>query len=110
VLECNAGAWLRIAEEASTDHEDLYAGRLRDLALPLLFLHGARDPRTEPGELDALRAALSPAAQFAVLDAGGHSPHSERATTDEVTRMAQKFVAGQLFSNGAGVPGLRSLR
>jgi pimeloyl-ACP methyl ester carboxylesterase len=104
VLELNARAWLRIADEASSDHEDLYGGRLRQLAVPVLVVHGARDPRTEPGELDALRDALPPAAQFAILDAGGHSPHSERPTADEVTHLAQKVVAGQLFSNGAGAP------
>jgi pimeloyl-ACP methyl ester carboxylesterase len=104
VLELNARAWQRIADDASSDHEDLYGGRLRELAVPVLVVHGARDPRTEPGELDALRAAVGPLAQFAILDAGGHSPHSERPTADEVTRLAQKAVAGQLFSNGAGAP------
>ena len=37
---------------------DLYGGRLAGLRVPALVIHGARDPRTEPGELDALRAAL----------------------------------------------------
>jgi pimeloyl-ACP methyl ester carboxylesterase len=103
VLELNARAWLQIADEAASDHEDLYGGRLHELPVPLLVVHGARDPRTEPGELDALRAALGPLPQFAILDAGGHSPHSERATADDVTRLVQAF-AGQLFSNGAGAP------
>jgi pimeloyl-ACP methyl ester carboxylesterase len=72
--------------------EDLYGGRLHELKVPLLVVHGARDPRTEPGELDALRNALPPATQVAILEAGGHSPHSERATADDVTRLVQVFV------------------
>jgi pimeloyl-ACP methyl ester carboxylesterase len=59
-------------------------------------IHGARDPRTEPGELEAMRAALigghDGSARFTVLPEGGHSPHSERATADEVTRIALEFL------------------
>jgi pimeloyl-ACP methyl ester carboxylesterase len=112
VLELNARAWLRIADEASSDHEDLYGGRLHELAIPLLVVHGARDPRTEPGELDALRAALPPAAQFAILDAAGHSPHSEQATADEVTRLGEHFAGRVLLDPprdaGSKGPGLRT--
>src|SRR5436190_16552276 len=38
---------------------------------------------------------LSPRAvrrTFAILPNGGHSPHSERATADEVTAIAQRFL------------------
>jgi hypothetical protein len=71
----------------------------------------ARDPRTEPRELEALRAALeggarsaptsgvgaipdrpAAAARFVVLPEGAHSPHSERAFADEVTEIAQTFL------------------
>ena len=38
---------------------DLYDGRLSELTVPTLIVHGARDPRTEPGELDAVRSELS---------------------------------------------------
>jgi len=55
-------------------------------------VHGGRDPRTEPGELDALRRAL-PGAAFAILPDGGHSPHSERATADDVTHLVRRFLA-----------------
>lgn len=92
VLGLNARAWLQIAVEAASDREDLYGGRLHEIKVPVLVVHGARDPRTEPGELDALRAALPPAAQFAILAEGAHSPHSERATADDVTRVVQGFV------------------
>ena len=92
VIRANGDAWVRIAADPSAPSADLYGGRLPALHLPTLVIHGARDPRTEPGELDALRAAL-PAADVALLAEGGHSPHSERATADEVTRVVQRFVS-----------------
>ena len=92
IVDMHSRTWLRIAEEAASPVEDFYAGRLPDLHVPVLVIHGAKDPRTEPGELDALRAAL-PRTEFVVRPEGGHSPHSERATADEVTRAAQDFVA-----------------
>jgi pimeloyl-ACP methyl ester carboxylesterase len=94
VITANGVAWRRIADERSRADEDLYGGRLATLRVPVLVIHGARDPRTEPGELEALRAALSgQIARFQVLAEGAHSPHSERATADEVTRIAQRFLS-----------------
>lgn len=111
LLAINGTAWLRIDEESRAlsppapdvrrgSAGDLYDGRLPGLRVPTLVIHGARDPRTEPGELDALRAALggksqafSPAVRFAILPDGGHSPHSERATAADVTRIAARFLA-----------------
>lgn len=93
--------WLRLADERPPD-ADFYDGRLGGLRVPALVLHGARDPRTEPGELDAIRAAL-PHARFVVLPEGGHSPHSERATADRVTGI----VAGFLGAGGSRSPGAR---
>ena len=84
-------AWLRLAD-LHAEGADFYSGRLRDLSVPVLVVHGARDPRTEPGELDALFAAL-PGAQRHVLPEGGHSPHSERGTADAVTALAARFLA-----------------
>ena len=49
--------------------EDLYGGRLAQLRVPALVIHGAKDPRTEPGELDALRAQLT-SARFAIVPEG----------------------------------------
>ncbi len=90
VISRHAVAWLRLADERPPD-VDFYGGRLGELRVPVLVIHGARDPRTEPGELDTIRAAL-PHAQFHVLPEGGHSPHSERDTADEVTRTAAAFL------------------
>ena len=92
LIRTNGRAWLQIAAERTTDDDDLYGGRLATLSVPALVVHGARDPRTEPGELDALRAALGGAATFEELTEGGHSPHTERATADEVTRVAGRFL------------------
>ena len=118
LIRTNGDAWLRIATDPSAPTADLYAGRLAELRVPTLVIHGARDPRTEPGELDAMRAALgrtlgpAPASdvtfaakgdaapeprvgsvRFEILPAGGHSPHTERATADDVTRIVERFVS-----------------
>jgi pimeloyl-ACP methyl ester carboxylesterase len=93
VIRTGGDAWLRIADEPAAASDDLYGGSLGTLRLPTLVIHGARDPRTEPGELDSMRAALTGAAvTIAVLPGGGHSPHSEPATADEVTRIVQEFL------------------
>jgi pimeloyl-ACP methyl ester carboxylesterase len=115
LIRANGDAWLRIASDPAAPTGDLYDGRLGELRVPTLVIHGAKDPRTEPGELEAMRAAFgrthgsvpaagadpgrpeggassAPTARFAVLPDGGHSPHSERATADEVTRIAQTFL------------------
>jgi pimeloyl-ACP methyl ester carboxylesterase len=98
VIRSNGAVWRRLADERRTPDEDLYGGRLSELSVPALLIHGARDPRTEPGELDELRAALDRRAEarrhIEILPEGGHSPHSERATADEVTRIAEAFVRG----------------
>ncbi len=130
-LETHSRTWLRIVDEALPG-EDFYGGRLSELKVPVLVVHGVRDPRTEPGELEALRKALgvgadprvqpslgtdsdelrlgSPKRQrrggggpgrtcgsvptsVLVLTEGGHSPHSEQATSALVTEAARGFLA-----------------
>jgi len=93
VIRMNGDAWVRIADARATEGDDLYGGRLPTLRVPTLIVHGARDPRTEPGELDALRAAL-PSARVAIIADGGHSPHSERLAADATTAAADAFLAG----------------
>jgi len=92
VIRMNGVAWLRIAEARAGCGDDLYDGRLASLSVPTLILHGAKDPRTEPGELDALRAAL-PSARVALVADGGHSPRSERLAADAATGAARDFLA-----------------
>jgi pimeloyl-ACP methyl ester carboxylesterase len=92
LIRINGVAWLRIADERRRPDDDLYGGRLSHLRVPTLIVHGAKDPRTEPGELDAIRAAI-PHARVALIAEGGHSPHNERLATDAVTREVERFLA-----------------
>jgi pimeloyl-ACP methyl ester carboxylesterase len=92
LIRINGVAWLRIADERSRPDEDLYGGRLPQLCVPTLIVHGAKDPRTEPGELEAIRASI-PQARVALIAEGGHSPHNERLAGEAVTREAERFLA-----------------
>jgi pimeloyl-ACP methyl ester carboxylesterase len=83
-------AWLSIIAEGRGGRPDLYQGRFGEIGAPTLLLHGSRDPRTEPGELEAARRAL-PAAQVALLDAS-HCPHASERTGAEATRLAVEFL------------------
>jgi len=91
VLGFGGRAWLAIAASSASPAEDFFGGRLGELRVPALVLHGADDPRTEPGELDAVRRAL-PAATFQVIPGGGHSPHSKRATAEAATAAVAGFL------------------
>lgn len=96
VVAMHADAWLRIGEAARSTRDDFYDGHLSELAVPALLVHGARDPRTEPGELEALRRALETTEgaghRVAVFEQAGHSPHSEPATAAEVARLIGDFT------------------
>ena len=87
----NGLAWLKIAESSSNEYEDLYEGQLGNLKVPAIFIHGSRDPRTEPGELDAVRHQL-PDAPIYMIEGGGHSPHSESQSAEECNRIAGDFL------------------
>jgi pimeloyl-ACP methyl ester carboxylesterase len=91
LIVMNGRAWLGIADEAAERGEDLYDGRLADLAVPVVLLHGSRDPRTEPGELDRVAAAIGQQ-RIKVIEGGGHSPHSESAAFPECGRLANDFL------------------
>jgi pimeloyl-ACP methyl ester carboxylesterase len=88
VLKRNAEAWIEIAK---TGPGDLYGGKLSELKPPALFIDGGRDPRTEPGDLEAVRRAL-PGAEMRRIEGAGHSPHSEPAQAAECTRLASGFL------------------
>jgi pimeloyl-ACP methyl ester carboxylesterase len=87
----NCGAWIRIADAVKSPEEDLYDGRLRELTVPTLFLHGSLDPRTEPGEMDRVRRAI-PQATLHFVASGKHSPHSEEGAAEECNAIARKFL------------------
>jgi pimeloyl-ACP methyl ester carboxylesterase len=90
VLAAGGRAWLDIA---ATPDDDLFDGRLSELAVPALVLHGADDPRTEPDELDRVRRAL-PRATLHVIPGAGHAPHSERSASADATAAAARFLGG----------------
>jgi pimeloyl-ACP methyl ester carboxylesterase len=91
LVTTHARAWLQMAKESTGPSDDLYAGRLHEIVAPTLFIHGRLDPRTEPGELDAVREQL-PHAETQILDNGSHSPHSESAAADMVNGIATSFL------------------
>ncbi len=92
VVRRNCGAWLRIADLVLRPDEDLYGGRLGQLAVPTLFLHGRLDPRTEPGEVESVQKAL-PQAVMRFVENGKHSPHSEEAVFQECNTIAREFFS-----------------
>jgi 3-oxoadipate enol-lactonase len=108
LIKTNGAAWLQIADEARSPAADLYDGQLPQIRVPTLVVHGSKDPRTEPGELDALTSALgyAPHLELAVLEAAGHSPHSERDSADAVTKAAVGFLSNVTYgldrANDAG--------
>ena len=97
LLLLNGNAWLGINHESNHPKQDLYGGRLSELKPPAIFIHGSRDPRTEPDELKAVAATL-PSAILHLVEDGGHSPHSESAASDETTRVANRFLEKEVLS------------
>lgn len=93
----NGKAWLGINHESKHPKDDLYGGRLSEVKPPTIFIHGSRDPRTEPDELAAVAAALRNAT-IHMVENGGHSPHSEKAASDETTRAAAMFLEREVLS------------
>jgi len=91
-LDVHSRTWIRIVDE-SAPGDDFYDGRLSALRVPVLLVHGGRDPRTEPGEFEKLSFALQTVpSRTLLLSEGGHSPHSEPATAAQVTTAAVSFV------------------
>jgi pimeloyl-ACP methyl ester carboxylesterase len=91
VLRRNCGAWFRIADSVQRPDDDLYDGRLGELQVPALFLHGSLDPRTEPNEMNRVREAL-PRAAMQFIATGKHSPHSEEDAWQECNEKAGEFL------------------
>jgi pimeloyl-ACP methyl ester carboxylesterase len=111
LMRSEGQVWLDIARSASDAGRDLYDGRLSELTVPTLVVHGACDPRTEPGELDAVRCELAsqkakcrlagdsaPASRMHIIENGGHSPHSEEPSAAECNRVVREALA--LWSAG----------
>lgn len=90
VVGAGGRAWLEIIAEGRAGRPDLYDGRFGEIAAPTLLLHGRRDPRTEPGELDLARRAL-PAARLELVDAS-HSPHTSAVDGARANATAARFL------------------
>jgi pimeloyl-ACP methyl ester carboxylesterase len=84
LVQSEGSTWLEIARMADSGTEDLFNGELSELLVPTVFIHGARDPRTDPGELEAVQNAL-PSARIRMIEAGGHCPHNESNAAEEFT-------------------------
>jgi pimeloyl-ACP methyl ester carboxylesterase len=87
----NGRSWLKLAEESTHPKQDLYDGNLSALSVPAIFIHGGNDPRTEPGELDAVRKQLKDA-PIHIVEGGGHSPHSQASVAPECNAVASSFL------------------
>ena len=94
----NGEAWLGINRESKHPKDDIYGGRLSEVKPPAIFIHGSRDPRTEPDEMDMVAAAL-PRADIHMVENGWHSPHSQSAAAEETTRAAEMFLEREVLSS-----------
>lgn len=91
VVQRNCRVWLQLAAQRTRPNEDLYCGRLGHLRVPVTFIHGRQDPRTEPREMERAPAML-PGAVVRFIENGRHSPHSEEASSLEFTAILREFV------------------
>jgi|SRR5271166_2709796 len=73
-IQRNCRVWLKLAAQGG----DLYDGRLSELKVPVTFVHGRHDPRTEPGERERAHDAVA-GSELRYIEDGRHSPHSESA-------------------------------
>jgi len=91
VVRRHSNVWKRIGEAATHPEEDFYDGRLGELKVPALFLHGRLDPRTEPGEIERVRKIL-PRSAVHFIENGKHCPHSEEAAAAEFNAALAEFL------------------
>ena len=106
LMKVHGQAWLDILDNGRDPAHDLYSGRIGELRSPALAVHGLADPRTEPDELNQLQAAV-PSMKIHLIKDATHSPHSEPASAEEVTRVAAGFIDNcSIHANTSGV-GLR---
>lgn len=91
LMTTHGKAWLDILDTSADPARDLYSGRIGELKVPTLLIHGSADPRTEPDELKQL-ATANPTVNMHVIEGATHSPHSEPASESEVTRVARSYL------------------
>ena len=90
-IQRNCRVWLRLAAESGRPDQDLYDGRLGELKVPVTFMHGRGDPRTEPGEMELAHAAVA-GSEMRFIEEGRHSPHSERAAWRECNGIVRECI------------------
>jgi pimeloyl-ACP methyl ester carboxylesterase len=91
VIQRNCRVWLELAAQSKRPDDDLYNGRLSELKLPVTFLQGRGDPRTEPEEIERALKAL-PRAKMRFVETGRHSPHNERKSWQECNEILREFL------------------
>jgi pimeloyl-ACP methyl ester carboxylesterase len=91
VVQRNAEVWVRIGKSSQWEDEDLFDGQLANLAVPALFVHGRKDPRTEPGEVERA-GELVTGSTVRIIENGKHCPHSETAAAGEFNAVLGEFL------------------
>jgi pimeloyl-ACP methyl ester carboxylesterase len=87
----NAGiAWLEIIKNSDKKIE-FYNGKISELLPPTIFIHGTRDLRTEPKEMETLQKMLPQASYYFLTDIG-HSPHNSSKGSKECNQIATDFL------------------
>jgi len=94
VVQRNCRVWLKLAAQTTRAGEDLYDGRLSEMKVPVTFLHGRHDPRTEPGEMERVHEALA-GAEMRLIENGRHSPHSENASWRECNGILRELMVSK---------------
>ena len=90
-IQRNCRVWLKLAAESTRPDQDLYGGRLGQLKVPVTFMHGRHDPRTEPGEMERSQAAVG-GSELRFIEDGRHSPHSESAAWRECNGILRECI------------------
>lgn len=91
LIRNNCRVWVRLSDEATNQDADLFGGKLSQLAIPAIFLHGMEDPRTEPDELKRVQTQL-PKSKLHVIPGARHSPHSEEQSSGICNSIAYEFL------------------
>lgn len=96
VVQRNCRVWLKLAAGSTRPGEalgeDLYDGRLSEMKVPVTFVHGRHDPRTEPGEMERAHEALA-GAEARFIEDGRHSPHSEKESWRECNGILREVMS-----------------
>jgi len=90
-IQRNCRVWLKLADQSTRSDQDLYDGQLSEFKVPVTFMHGRRDPRTEPGEMERVHETL-PEAEIRFVEDGRHSPHSEKAAWQECNAILRELM------------------